>query len=147
MVAFSGIDGVQGAGPSDESGGAAAVTSGVTGPRAEEVGRAGVGEEGCGRAASGSIRTTISSRCSRRVHIGQPGRRGLRQEPWSPDTERGEESSYRRHLLWSAHWLRRLLSPLRPMEGRVVATLSILLAPPSSLAARGSCHLATAGNH
>lgn len=43
---FSGTDGVPGVGPSDQSGGAAVATSGVTGPRAEEVGRAWAGVVG-----------------------------------------------------------------------------------------------------
>lgn len=86
MVAFSGIDSVQGVGLSDKSGGAVVGTSGVTGPRTQEVGRARAVEEGCGRAASESIRPTSSSSSSScGVHIRQPGRRGVRQEPESPD--------------------------------------------------------------
>lgn len=87
MVAFSGIDSVQGVGLSDESGGAVVGTSGVTGPRTQEVGRARAVEEGRGRAASESIRPTSSSSTSSScgVHIRQPGRRGVRQEPESPD--------------------------------------------------------------
>lgn len=88
VVAFSGIDSVQGVGLSDESGGAVVGTSGVTGPRTQEVGRARAVEEGRGRAASESIRPTSSSTSSSSsscgVHIRQPGRRGVRQEPESP---------------------------------------------------------------
>lgn len=97
VVAFSGIDSVQGVGLSDESGGAEVGTSGVTGPRPQEVGRDRAVEEGCGRAALESIRTTTSSsRCSCGVHIRQPGRKAVRKEPGSPDKsqEPGEEDSH-----------------------------------------------------
>ena len=67
MVAFTGIDRVQGVGLSDESGGAEVGTSGVTGSRPQEVGKARAVEEGCGRAVSESIRTTSSSRRTTRT--------------------------------------------------------------------------------